>query len=118
MFLSQYSLLPHYSGHAAWSCVSWCPYIFVAGGGLGSIGVRQCNSSANLSSSLCPGQRAVAPCCTFHTVTLQPPTPPPVSLSAGSPTVLFLFALEFHLPARGQHLKGHFVCLCVSKREL
>ena len=100
-----------------------------------SIGVTECSNRAYISSSLCPGQRVQqlhavfsipspppAPLSLFLppslslTRSLNLPLPLPLSLSPGFPTVLFLSALEFHLPARGRHSRGHAVCVTVCAR--
>lgn len=90
-----------------WLLVPWLLYEERGGGQ--SIGVSECSNSAYISSSLCPGQRVQR----LHAV-FSIPSPPtrPLSLSPGFPTVLFLSALEFHLPARGQDSRGHAVCVC------
>ena len=78
-FLSPCFLLPLHSGHAVWSCGSWCPEFFMERGGREggrSIGVSECSNRAYISSSLCPGQRVQQ----LHAV-FSIPSPPPAPLS-------------------------------------
>ena len=85
-FLSPCFLLPLHSGHAVWSCGSWCPEFFMERGGREggrSIGVSECSNRAYISSSLCPGQRVQQ----LHAV-FSIPSPPPAPLSLFLPPLL------------------------------